>query len=100
MRLFPLAARLLVLALAGGVLPLAMAAPKPPRAAPVHPISVPNPYAAATLVVFNESDHDSVELAHFYAEKRGIPKEQVIGLKTAKTEEISRDEYEHSIAEP
>ena len=100
MKLLPLVARLLVLALAGGLLPMAMAAPKPPRASPVHPISVPNPYAAATLVVYNESDRDSVELAHFYAEKRGIPKEQVIGLKTAKTEEISRDEYEHTIAEP
>lgn len=56
--------------------------------------------AAATLVVFNENDRDSAELARFYAEKRGVPKEQVIGLKCAKTEEISREEYEKTIAEP
>src|ERR1700749_3697438 len=73
-----------------------------PKAAhtPAPRPSAPNPDAAATLVVYNETDRDSVELAHFYAEKRGIPKEQVIGLKTAKTEEITRDEYEHTIAEP
>jgi len=59
-----------------------------------------NPDAAATLVVFNENDRDSAELARFYAEKRGVPKEQVIGLKCAKTEEISREEYEKTIAEP
>jgi uncharacterized protein (TIGR03790 family) len=77
-----------------------MAAPKPPRAVAVRPISAPNPYAALTLVVFNELDRDSVELAHFYAEKRGIPKEQVIGLKCSKAEEISREEYNRTIADP
>jgi uncharacterized protein (TIGR03790 family) len=59
-----------------------------------------NPDAAATLVVFNENDRDSGELARFYAEKRGIPKEQIVGLKCAKTEEITRDDYDRTIAEP
>src|SRR5258708_27498725 len=62
--------------------------------------ATPNPYAAATVVVFNETDRDSVELAHFYAEKRGIPKEQVIGLRCSKAEEISRGEYDKTIAQP
>jgi uncharacterized protein (TIGR03790 family) len=75
-------------------MPMAWAAPKPVHTPP------PNPYAAATLVVFNEMDHDSIELAHFYAEKRGIPKDQVIGLKCSKTEEISREDYDKTIAEP
>ena len=61
---------------------------------------VQNPDAAATLVVFNENDRDSGELARFYAEKRGVPKDQIIGLKCAKTEEISREEYDRTIAEP
>ncbi len=56
--------------------------------------------AAATLVIFNGNDKDSAELARFYAEKRGIAKERVLGLKCAKTEEISRVEYERTIAEP
>ncbi len=56
--------------------------------------------AAATLVVFNESDPESRELAFFYALKRGIPKDQVIGLPCATAEQISREEYDTRIAEP
>ncbi len=59
-----------------------------------------NPDAAATLVVFNENDRDSADLARFYAEKRGVPKEQIIGLKCSKAEEITRVEYDRTIAEP
>ncbi len=59
-----------------------------------------NTDAAATLVIFNESDRDSADLARFYAEKRGIAKDRVLGLKCAKTEEITRAEYERTIAEP
>ena len=59
-----------------------------------------NPDAAATLVIFNENDKDSAELARFYAEKRGIAKDRVLGLKCAKTEEITRLDYDRSIAEP
>jgi uncharacterized protein (TIGR03790 family) len=56
--------------------------------------------AAATLVIYNENDKDSAELARFYAEKRGIAKERVLGLKCPKAEEITRVEYERTIAEP
>jgi uncharacterized protein (TIGR03790 family) len=83
------------------LLPVYHAAPKSaktPATRSEHP--APNPDAAATLVVYNELDKDSVELAHFYAEKRGIPGDQVLGLKCAKTEEITRDEYDRTIAEP
>lgn len=99
MKFFPRVALLLGFALVSG-LSAAVAAPKPLAAGPKAVSIPPNPYAAATLVVYNETDKDSVELAHFYAEKRGIPKEQVIGLKCPKIEEINRDEYEQSIAEP
>jgi uncharacterized protein (TIGR03790 family) len=76
------------------------AAPKAPHAPTPQPAAPPNPNAPFTVVVFNETDRDSGELAHFYAEKRGIPKDQVIGLKCSKAEEISRDEYDRTIAEP
>jgi len=56
--------------------------------------------AAATLVVYNRADNESRELAEFYAEKRGIPKSQIIGLSCPKTEEISREDYDNTIAEP
>ena len=47
-----------------------------------------NPEAAATLVVYNTSDSDSGDLARFYAAKRGIPKERVLGLNCPLREEI------------
>jgi uncharacterized protein (TIGR03790 family) len=59
-----------------------------------------NADAAATLVIYNQNDKDSGELARFYAEKRGIAKERVLGLRCAKTEEITRDDYDRTIAEP
>lgn len=56
--------------------------------------------AAATLVLYNENDPDSGELARFYAAKRGVPREQVVGLICAFKEEITREEYDHDIGEP
>ena len=56
--------------------------------------------AAATLVVYNESDRESGELARFYAGKRGIPKDQVVGLSCSTREEITRADYDREIAEP
>jgi uncharacterized protein (TIGR03790 family) len=59
-----------------------------------------NPDAAATVIVFNSADEESALLAKFYAEKRGIPLEQMVGLKCSTAEEITRVEYEETIAEP
>jgi uncharacterized protein (TIGR03790 family) len=59
-----------------------------------------NPEAAATVVVFNENDADSHSLARYYAEKRAIPKQNVVGLRCSSLEEISREEYDREIAEP
>jgi len=56
--------------------------------------------ADATLVVFNEADEESRLLAQFYAQKRNIPTEQVVGLHCSLAEEITRNEYEVTIAEP
>lgn len=60
----------------------------------------PQELAEATIVVFNETDPDSEPLARFYAEKRGIAADHVIGLHTVPTEDISRADYESQIAEP
>ena len=56
--------------------------------------------ATATIVVFNANDNDSAKLARFYAEKRGIPSERIIGLKCPAQEEITRADYDGTIAEP
>ena len=56
--------------------------------------------AAATIVVYNENDPDSPELARYYATRRGIPKENLVALRCAASEEISREEYDQNIAAP
>src|SRR5256714_7204659 len=58
------------------------------------------PLAPATIVVFNQDVPESVELAKFYAQKRDIARDHLIGLRISKTEEISRDEYDTMIRDP
>src|SRR3954468_6662348 len=58
------------------------------------------PLAPATIVVFNKDVPESVELAKFYAQKRGIARDHLVGLGISKTEEISRDEYDTMIRDP
>src|ERR1043166_387532 len=56
--------------------------------------------AEATVVVFNLSVPESVSLAKFYAQQRGIPRDHLIGLACSSDEEISRAEYDDHIAFP
>ena len=58
------------------------------------------PLAPATVVVFNKDVPESVELAKFYAQKRGIARDHLVGLSVSKTEEIGRDEYDTMIRDP
>src|SRR6478672_11446435 len=58
------------------------------------------PLAPATIVIFNQDIPESVELARFYAQKRGIARDHVVGLSVSKTEEISRLEYDTMIRDP
>ena len=60
----------------------------------------PSREAAATLVVFNTRDPDSRALADYYAERRYIPYEQVIGLDCPTEEEVTRDQYTDTIETP
>ncbi len=52
------------------------------------------------VVVYNANDPLSRDLADFYAGKRGIDPARVVGLKCPITEDISRAEYDATIAEP
>lgn len=56
--------------------------------------------AAATVVIYNRAEPESAALARFYAEARRIPSDQLIGLECSSEEEISRQEYDTTIAEP
>src|SRR3954470_5321248 len=58
------------------------------------------PLAPATIVVFNQDIPESVELAKFYGQQRGIARDHLVGLSVSKTEEISRDEYDTMIRDP
>ncbi|MDQ6939670.1 MAG: TIGR03790 family protein, partial [Verrucomicrobiota bacterium] len=53
-----------------------------------------------TIVVYNSAIPESVELAKFYAEKRGIASDHLVALTCSREEEISREEYDQTIAEP
>lgn len=56
--------------------------------------------AARTVVVYNENDIESLGLASFYAEQRNIPRTNLVPLKTTGREEVTRREYDETIAEP
>jgi uncharacterized protein (TIGR03790 family) len=58
------------------------------------------PLTASTIVVYNKTVSDSVALATFYAQQRGIARDHLIGLACSTEEEISREEYDTTIAEP
>lgn len=58
------------------------------------------PTAADTVVLFNPSYPGSEALATYYAEQRGIPNEQFIGLKTPITDAISRADFDSQIRLP
>jgi uncharacterized protein (TIGR03790 family) len=62
--------------------------------------ATPTREAAATLVVFNNKDSESVGLAGYYAEKRGIPFTQLVGIDCEPKEEIAREGYDRDIAAP
>jgi uncharacterized protein (TIGR03790 family) len=54
--------------------------------------------AAETAVVFNPDFPESETLAKYYAEKRGIEAERMIGIACSKEEAISREAYDVTIA--
>jgi len=73
---------------------LALGAAVPMRAAAEQPLQ------PATVVVFNSNDRESSDLAKFYAEKRGIARDHLVPLACSTEEEISRDDYDRTIAGP
>lgn len=54
----------------------------------------------ATVVIYNKAVPESQELARFYAQKRGIARDHLIGITCSADEEISREEYDTAIAAP
>jgi len=59
-----------------------------------------NDLASHLLVVYNTADADSKALAEYYASRRNIPAERVLGIACPITEEITRKDYEETIRSP
>src|SRR5207302_593927 len=58
------------------------------------------PLAQSTIVLYNKAVSDSVDLPKFYADQRGVTADHLIGLTCSTEEEISREEYDRTIADP
>jgi uncharacterized protein (TIGR03790 family) len=56
--------------------------------------------ANATVVIYNRAAADSAGLARFYAAQRHVPNDHIVGLDCPTDEEISRQQYDDTIAEP
>ncbi len=63
----------------------------------ISAVAAETPLAPATAVVFNTKVRESVELAKFYAEQRGIARDHLVALDCSTNEEISREEYDATI---
>jgi len=62
--------------------------------------SAPADLSQATIIIYNRAEPESAGLARFYAQARHIPNDHIVGLDCSTEEEISRKEYDETIAEP
>ena len=69
------------------------------KAAGGEPIDSPR-YAPFTVVVYNKGVDESRKLAAYYAQKREIPIDNIIGLNCPTAEVISREEFDETIRDP
>ncbi|WP_075087987.1 TIGR03790 family protein [Verrucomicrobium spinosum] len=74
----------------------------PAQNSPPHSLLEPDGWdpAAETLVVYNKDFEGSEDLARYYASKRKISSDRVIGLKCPVEETISREKFESTVREP
>jgi uncharacterized protein (TIGR03790 family) len=56
--------------------------------------------AARVVILANSADPESVALARYYAQKRGVPEANIITLKLPTTEMISRAEFDTQLYQP
>ena len=87
-----------ILSLVSG-LPRNVLGPRSAVALTLGDSSTDNP-ASVAVVVYNAADPLSRDLADFYVEKRGIPSDHLVALQCPTTEEISREDYDNTIAAP
>jgi len=54
----------------------------------------------SVVVVYNTKSPESQRVAEYYAERRQVPKEQIIGLELPQDETMSREAYRTTLEEP
>ena len=54
----------------------------------------------SVVIVYNRNVKESKEIAEHYAERRGVPKRQIIGLSLPTGEDISRADYRRDLERP
>jgi uncharacterized protein (TIGR03790 family) len=52
------------------------------------------------IVVFNINVPESRQVAEYYAQKRHIPKDNLVGVKVSRVEDMTRQEYEQQLLPP
>ncbi len=62
--------------------------------------AAPTTQGKRVLVVANQNDPDSIRLASYYANKRGVPKDNIVLVQTVTTERIPLARYEKEIHDP
>jgi uncharacterized protein (TIGR03790 family) len=55
---------------------------------------------SSVVVVYNTKSPESQRVAEYYAERRQVPKEQLIGLELPADETMSREDYRKKLEEP
>jgi uncharacterized protein (TIGR03790 family) len=66
----------------------------------VRDLPAEQPLAPSTIVIYNKSAPESADLAKFYGQQRSIARDHLIALNCPVQEEISREEYDATIANP
>lgn len=66
----------------------------------LNPLDSPDELKLHLLVIYNSNDPDSRGLARYYASRRGILPERLLGIPCPVTEEITRAQYEQTIRKP
>lgn len=54
----------------------------------------------SVVIVYNRNVKESKEIAEHYAERRGVPKKQILGLSLPTGEDISRADYRRDLERP
>jgi uncharacterized protein (TIGR03790 family) len=52
------------------------------------------------LLILNESSPTSLEIGQYYAQKRGIPEQNILRIRTNLTDEVAREEFSSQIEAP